>query len=194
MAGNYVKSDGAGSHSPFGEAHTYFVENVLPNNIQAHKRSIHNPTSMIHNKDQTFLFIKKGTGTLTVNGIDYTIKPGTLVSLGPFHIYCYTPDEGQTLEIIESRMNSGTYMYLVSNPYFKMQTFDVPSEPPVVYLQGLLKDIAYSAMEGILVEHGKDTWDGDQLCFCYMTELFGIVADEMGKEKRRKEAKDSRDE
>lgn len=176
-------------NSSFGEAHNYFVENVLPNKIQAHKRSVHNATSLIHNKDQTFLLIRRGTGTLTVNGVDYPLQPATLVSLGPFHIYSYTPDEGQTLEVVESRMNSGTYMYLVSNPYYRMQNFAVPSEPPVVYLQGMIKDIAYSAMDGILAEFGKESWDGDSLCFCYMTELFGIVADEMEKEKGKGKGK-----
>lgn len=165
--------------SPFGEAHDYFIENVQPRNIQACRRTVHNPSSMIHNRDQTFLLIRRGTGTLTVNGLNYPLRPGTLVNLSPFHIYRYIPEEGQTLEVVESRMNSGTYMYLVSNPYFRMQNFIVPSEPPIVYLKGMMKDIAYAAMDGLLAEFGKDSWDADSLCFCYMTELFGIITDEM---------------
>ncbi len=172
-------------NSKFGETHSYFVRNVLPSGIQAHRRSVHSPTSLIHNRDQTFLLIRRGAGILTVNGLEYALRPGTLVSLGPFHIYSYTPGEGQTLEVTESRMNNGAYMYLISNPYFRMQNFTVPSEPPVVYLEGLMREVAYTAMDGLLTEQGKNTWDAGSLCFCYMTELFGIVADEMARRKNK---------
>lgn len=164
--------------SPFGEAHKYFTENVLPKNIQARTRRIRMASSYVHNKEQTFILVTGGTGTLTVNGLDYRLRPGTLVNLGPFHIYRYTPDKGEILELIDSRMNSGAYMYLVANPYFRIPKFIVPSEPPVVYLKGVMKEIAYQSMEGLLAECARGNEDRDSICLCYMTDLFGIVTDE----------------
>lgn len=163
--------------SPFGEAHNYFINNVLPNNIQARERRVSSPTPYTHNRDQTFILVKNGTGTLTVNGVDYALRPATLVSLGPFHRYRYIPGKGQTLELAESRMNSGTYMYLTANPYFRLNKLEVPSEPPVVYLKGLKKEIAFQSMDGLLLEAESDSKDKNSLCLCYMTDLFGIVAD-----------------
>ena len=116
-------------------AHDYFVNNVLPSDIKACVRKIKAPTLYVNNHDETFLLVRSGHGTLTVNGLDYRLKPDTLVNLGPFHRYRYQPDKGETLEIAESRMNSGTYVYLVANPYMKFEQFYVPSEPPVVALQ-----------------------------------------------------------
>ena len=112
------------------------------------------PTLYVNNHDETFLLVRSGHGTLTVNGLDYRLKPDTLVNLGPFHRYRYQPDKGETLEIAESRMNSGTYVYLVANPYMKFEQFYVPSEPPVVALHGLYAEIANDAMGGILAETG----------------------------------------
>ena len=104
-------------------AHDYFVNNVLPSDIKACVRKIKAPTLYVNNHDETFLLVRSGHGTLTVNGLDYPLKPDTLVNLGPFHRYRYQPDKGETLEIAESRMNSGTYVYLVANPYMKFEQF-----------------------------------------------------------------------
>ena len=140
-------------------AHDYFVNNVLPSDIKACVRKIKAPTLYVNNHDETFLLVRSGHGTLTVNGLDYRLKPDTLVNLGPFHRYRYQPDKGETLEIAESRMNSGTYVYLVANPYMKFEQFYVPSEPPVVALHGLYAEIANDAMGGILAETERQSPD-----------------------------------
>ena len=160
-------------------AHDYFVNNVLPSDIKACVRYIKAPTLYVNNHDETFLLVRSGRGTLTVNGLDYRLKPGTLINLGPFHRYRYHPDSGETLEIAESRMNSGTYVYLIANPYMKFEQFFVPSEPPVVALSGLYAEIANDAMDGILAETEKQSPDQLQLRFCYMMDLLGILTEEM---------------
>lgn len=160
-------------------AHDYFVNNVLPSDIKACVRYIKAPTLYVNNHDETFLLVRSGCGTLTVNGLDYRLKPNTLINLGPFHRYRYHPDSGETLEIAESRMNSGTYVYLIANPYMKFEQFFVPSEPPVVALSGLYAEIANDAMDGILAETEKQSPDQLQLCFCYMMDLLGILTEKM---------------
>ena len=147
-------------------AHDYFVNNVLPSDIKACVRKIKAPTLYVNNHDETFLLVRSGHGTLTVNGLDYRLKP----------------DKGETLEIAESRMNSGTYVYLVANPYMKFEQFYVPSEPPVVALHGLYAEIANDAMDGILAETERQSPDQLQLCFCYMMDLLGIVTEKMPRE------------
>ena len=144
-------------------AHDYFVNNVLPSDIKACVRKIKAPTLYVNNHDETFLLVRSGHGTLTVNGLDQ-------------------PDKGETLEIAESRMNSGTYVYLVANPYMKFEQFYVPSEPPVVALHGLYAEIANDAMDGILAETERQSPDQLQLCFCYMMDLLGIMTEKMPRE------------
>ena len=80
-------------------AHDYFVNNVLPSDIKACVRKIKAPTLYVNNHDETFLLVRSGRGTLTVNGLDYRLKPNTLINLGPFHRYRYLPDDGEVLEI-----------------------------------------------------------------------------------------------
>ena len=82
----------------------------------------------VNNHDETFLLVRSGHGTLTVNGLDYRLRPNTLINLGPFHRYRYLPDDGEALEIAESRMNSGTYVYLVANPYMKFESLRCEGE------------------------------------------------------------------
>ena len=83
------------------------------------------------------------------------------------------------LVITEARMNSGTYVYMIANPYLKMEHFSVPSEPPVVRLKGLLAEIANDSMDALLDEMTKASPDKIQLCFCYMMDLIGIITQKM---------------
>ena len=165
----------------FFGSHDYFVENVLPDNIQARLRRISAPTPYVNNRDEVFLLVRSGTGTMTVNGLEYRLKPNTLINLGPFHRYRFIPDKGTALEIADSRMNSGTYVYMIANPYLKRKKFFVTYEPPVVYLTGLLAQVANDAMNGLLAEMENKSEDRMQLCFCYMMDLFGIITDKMPK-------------
>lgn len=168
--------------SGFSGAHDYFVNNVLPEDIQAHLRRIKAPTPYNNNRDQVFLFVRSGTGIMVVNGLEYKLVPNTLVNLGPFHRYRFIPDKGQELEIVDSRMNSGTYVYMIANPYLKMEQFYVTSEPPVAYLSGLMADIANDSMNGLLEEMENRSGDTTQLCFCYMTDLMGIITEKIPKD------------
>ena len=165
----------------FFGSHDYFVENVLPDNIQARLRRISAPTPYVNNRDEVFLLVRSGTGTMTVNGLEYRLKPNTLINLGPFHRYRFIPDKGTVLEIADSRMNSGTYVYMIANPYLKRKQFFVTAEPPVVHLTGLLAQVANDAMNGLLAEMENKSEDRMQLCFCYMMDLFGIITDKMPK-------------
>lgn len=47
-------------------AHDYFVNNVLPSDIKACIRKIKAPTLYVNNHDETFLLVRSGHGTLTV--------------------------------------------------------------------------------------------------------------------------------
>ncbi len=166
----------------FSGAHDYFANNVLPENVHAELRRIKNPMSYANNRDQTFFLIRSGTGTLSVNGLEYKLRPNTLINLGPFHRYRLLPSRRSELEIAEARMNSGTYMYMIANPYLKYENFSIPSQPPVVYLKGLWAQIANDSMNGLLNEAKNKAGDSIQLCFCYMMNFLGIITDHMSKD------------
>lgn len=166
----------------FSGAHDYFVNNVLPDTIKAHVNRIQAPTSYANNRDQTFLLVRAGKGTILVNGVEYTLKPNTLINLSPFHRYRFLPAKGSALEIAEARMNSSTYVYMIANPYLKMEQLNVPSQPPVVHLRGLEAEIAKDSMDGLLREAKNNSPEQIQLCFCYMMNFLGIITDQMPKE------------
>ena len=105
----------------FSGAHDYFVNNVLPDTIQAHVSRYQTPTSYANNRDQTFILVRSGKGKALINGLEYNLKPNTLINLGPFHRYRFLPSKGAPLEIAEARMNSSTYIYMIANPYLKCE-------------------------------------------------------------------------
>ena len=49
----------------------------------------------------------------------------------------------------------------------------------MVYLTGLLADIANDSMNGLLGEMNVRSDDSTSICFCYMMDLFGIITDKM---------------
>lgn len=180
--------------SGFSGAHDYFTKNVLPDDIRTHLRRIKNPTPYTNNREQVFLLVRSGSGRLIVNGISYELRPNTLVNLGPFHRFRFIPDAEKTLEVVDSRMNSGTYVYMIANPYLKLKQFYVNSEPPVVYLSGLLADIANDSMAGLLQEMETNYEDKNHISFCYMMDLLGILTEKLPKSyfkhEREKQASD----
>ena len=165
--------------SSFSGAHDYFAKTVLPDEIRTYLRRIKAPTPYSYNREQVFMLVRSGTGKMVVNGIEYRLKPNTLINLGPFHRYRFIPDVGKILEIVDSRMNSGTYVYMIANPYLKMEQFYVTSEPPVVYLTGLLADIANDSMNGLLREMNSNRNNSTSISFCYMMDLLGILTEKM---------------
>lgn len=185
MTNNETNSETLMKISKFGETHSYFTKSVLPSSMKAHKYSVSMPNSYIHNQDNTFILVTSGTGTLTVNGLEYRLEPDTLVSLGCFHVYRFTPDEGEVLKITEARINNGAYLYLIANPYYKVDKFSVPSEPPILKVSGLMKEIAYEAMEGLCAECTSDNVDKYNMCYCYITDLFAIVNSPPRSKKRK---------
>lgn len=180
--GNTISQDPTSSRTVFSGAHDYFINNVLPDNIQAHITRIQAPTSYANNRDQTFILVRAGKGKALINGIEYTLKPDTLINLGPFHRYRFLPSKEAPLEIAEARMNSSTYVYMIANPYLKCEQLIVPSQPPVVHLSGLSAQIAKESMEGLLYEAKNNSSDQIHLCFCYMMDFLGIITDQMPKE------------
>lgn len=167
------------NRSVLSGAHDYFVNTVLPDDIKTCVRRIKSTTQYVNNHDETFILIRSGKGKLVVNELEYDLKPNTLINLGPFHRYRFLPDSANPIEYVESRMKSGTYVYMIANPYLKMEQFSVPSEPPVVHLTGLLAEIANDSMNGLLAECDSKSPDKVHLCFCYMTDLFGIITEKL---------------
>ncbi len=171
-------------------AHKYFVQNVLPHNVQARLHSVSRPTSLFQNREETFLLVRSGSGSLVVNGLEYKLRPDTLAMLGPFHSYRLVPDLGKTLDLYYAQINCETYVYMIANPYYRQRKMIVPSEPAVAQLSGVFAEIARQSMEGLLEECRQDQPDKFNICICYMNDLFGIIVEEMGKKhsKRKKRA------
>ncbi len=165
----------------FSGAHDYFINNVLPDTIQARITHINAPTSYANNRDQTFLLVRSGKGKIIINGLEYNLTPNTLINLGPFHRYRFLLSDKESLEIAEARMKSSTYVYMVANPYLKYEQLFVPSQPPIVHLKGLYADIAEDAMNGLLAETKGNSPDKVSICFCYMMDFLGIITDNMPK-------------
>lgn len=171
------KAQSPDNFSMFGQADEYFEKNVLPRDVKGYQRIITRTTPYNHSHDTHYVFVRSGTGILTMNGLDYRLLPNTLTCLSPFNRYRYTPDPGQKLDIVECRFNSGAYVYLISNPYYKIKHFDVPTEPPIVRVSGFMKDIARQAIAGILEESAKNRPDSTDMLFCYITDLAGVIYD-----------------
>lgn len=167
--------------SSFSGAHDYFSNSVLPQNIHARIRRITAPTSYINNQEQVFLLIQSGNGRICVNGLQYDIKPNTLIYLGPFHRYRLLPAKSDELQVAEARIHSSTYVYMIANPYLKYEHMTVPSEPPVAYLKGLSAEIANDSMNALLHEIENDSKDSIHFCFCYIMDFFGLITDHVPK-------------
>ena len=78
-------------------AHDYFVNNVLPSDIKACVRKIKAPTLYVNNHDETFLLVRSGHGTLTVNGLDSASSRTRLSTSGRFTATAISRTRGRRL-------------------------------------------------------------------------------------------------
>lgn len=158
---------------PFGIT-DYFRKSVLPLEISGCKKLITKETPRTQNEDEYFLLVTSGNGFIYVNQNRYRLKRGVMMCMGPFHNYCIIPEKGGAVEIAETHLNSGAYMYLLSCPYFKVTEFIVPSAPPIARLNEPETARVERIMRSVR-EADTTNYYIEKLNYLYISELFGIL-------------------
>lgn len=76
-------------------------------------------TALRQNELTTMIFIKSGSGTITVNSDEYALRRGVLMAISDYQAYTIAPASGETLEYVECQLDYMLYLYFMANPYFK---------------------------------------------------------------------------
>ncbi|MDD2980736.1 MAG: hypothetical protein PHN80_12310 [Hespellia sp.] len=170
--------------SPFG-MNKYYAQSVLPSGLYGKHKTIVKKTPNIQMENNLLLLIKSGKGKIYVNHEVFRIERGCFVCLGPFHSYSIQPDEGETLEVGETHLNSGAYLYMLSCPYLKANEFLVPQPTSIAKLSEENMVIAEEVMEKLCKTGPKENYHNDKISFLYVLQLFGMMIAEIFEEKTR---------
>ena len=87
--------------------------------IKAVQRHCTVKTALRQNELTTMIFIKSGSGTITVNCDEYALRRGVLMAISDYQAYMIAPASGETLEYVECQLDYMLYLYFMANPYFK---------------------------------------------------------------------------
>ena len=152
----------------------YFAKTIFPLEVWGRQQTITAETPVLWEKDNYFLLVRSGCGRIYVNQIEWNIRRGSLLCLGPFHAYRIEPDPGETLDILEAHINNGAYLYVLACPSIKIHKMLIPNLPATVQLSLEDTQIAEATLLDYLRVSSPDCMN-HKLCFLYIMELFGLL-------------------
>lgn len=143
-------------------------------------KTLSTPTPYMNSEGNTLAIVTSGGGKIIVNNETYKIKRGSFMCIGPFHSCTIVPDGNTNLKLAYCCMDCGIYMYMMSNPYVKVNTFVLPQGP--IYAQ--VSEADCKRVENIfsfLIEHKDDDYFINKIKYMYVMELCGILLHESNK-------------
>ena len=61
--------------------------------------TVREPMSPIAEDDSLFIYVRSGTGHITVNGVVFDLRPGAFCWLQSYHVFSLEPDWGTALQL-----------------------------------------------------------------------------------------------
>lgn len=160
----------------------YFTRCVTLTNITGVIKTLTGATPHTRSEGNMLIIVTEGTGKLIVNNEVHKIKRGSFACLGPFHTYSIVPENASTMKLAYCCIDPGIYMYIMSCPYVKVNTFEVPQGAIVAQIS----EADTERVEGIfdfLSNEKKDDYFINKIKYMYVMELFGILLHESNKKK-----------
>lgn len=160
----------------------YFTRCVTLTNITGVIKTLTGATPHTRSEGNMLIIVTEGSGKLIVNNEVHKIKRGSFACLGPFHTYSIVPENASTMKLAYCCIDPGIYMYIMSCPYVKVNTFEVPQGAIVAQIS----EADTERVEGIfdfLSNEKKDDYFINKIKYMYVMELFGILLHESNKKK-----------
>lgn len=141
--------------------------------IKAALRTATVETSLRQNDSTTLIFIKSGTGTITVNADEYELRRGTLMAISDYQTYKISPAPGEALEYVECQFEYMLFLYFMANPYFKFRSPGFGSHAVYALLDKTSTDTVERLMSYILISHAKGKYGEREIL--QTMEIFGFL-------------------
>lgn len=170
---NSKNQNAADKNVPFGVT-DYFQRGVLPLSIYGGLRTVSSATPSVQSEDNLLGLVTSGKGVMFVNHEKIELRRGVIFCLGPFHNYSIVPAPGEKLVYSEAHMNNGAYMYVLSCPYLKINTFITPSESAVASLSETDTVQAEKSFRAIREDVDREYYK-NKMDFLYVIELLGLL-------------------
>lgn len=120
---------------------------------------IDNPTSPIIHQQSRFLFILKGEGKITIDGVEYSIHPHTMIAIMPWTITDIT-EVNKPLELIKIIYNSdyvNNFVKNIYNPeYVVVKLLRLIESSPLAYCNSIQTNQVLNIMDDIKREVGAE--------------------------------------
>lgn len=161
--------------APF-DSRDYFTQNILPTAILADQKTIRKQIPYRQHDDLEILLIRQGSGTITVNAVEYPVTRGDLFCFSPYHFHRLDAVVGDKLEVSECHVNSGVYFYVTACPYYHTEETTALPYPHlhVKLSESQTRQVEY-LLDGIAMESAQKNIQENQSCFFLLMKLFGIV-------------------
>lgn len=157
----------------------YFTGDVCPISFNCALKSVSRPTPHMQSECGLLFLVRRGAGTMTVNGREFPLKRGTYMCLGPFHNYAITPASGSVLEISQCNINFGAYLYILSCPYVKINGFFAQRQPVLTRLSEA-DTTALEASFDFISRIDKSDYHENKLGFLEYMNLLGMLIHSAG--------------
>lgn len=141
--------------------------------IKAALRTATVDTSLRQNDSTTLIFIKSGTGTITVNADEYELYRGTLMAMSDYQAYKISPAPGEALEYVECQFDYILFLYFMANPYFKFRSPGFGAHAVYAVLDETSTNTVERLMDYILIGRAKGKYGEREIL--QTMEIFGFL-------------------
>jgi len=150
-------------------------------NISGVAKTVSAPTPYMSSEGNTLAIVTAGCGRIIVNNEANEIKRGSFVCVGPFHSCSIVPDEGSAVSLAYCRMDCGIYMYMMSNPYVKVNSFVVPQGAIIAQISEADCRRVENIFAFLAQQKSEEDYFTNKMKYMYVVELYGILLHESNK-------------
>jgi AraC-like DNA-binding protein len=122
--------------------------------------------------ESIFLYVVAGNGTITTNGIPFTLEPGAFMWIHSYLVYSIKPVWGEQLELFTCVYDYPLMFYLNFQGHTLQAIRSFADNPPIVYLDAAKQRRA----EGLFAEFDAESQNSDRSSGLIKTAIYGQLA------------------
>ncbi|MDY4104231.1 MAG: helix-turn-helix domain-containing protein [Oscillospiraceae bacterium] len=124
--------------------------------LHLQKVTVRDHISPVAEDDSLFLYVKSGTGFITINGLVFELKPGCFAWLQSYHVFSLESVWGESLELLVAVYDYPLSCYMTFRGHTEKRLWSFAAAVPVYPLEGS----ARNRVEGLFREF--ESYDADQ--------------------------------
>ena len=162
------------NYLPLFASAKYYSKEEFQFPVTAVSKTITSQTVLKKNSGITLIYFRDSNGKIVVNTREYPVSQGTLMCLGAYHYYQFSPESGP-MRIEQCRFSYDTFLYMAANPYYHFSELTLSTEPLTAHLTGELRERTEKVVDALVETSDRHHQKGGMTEFLLSMRLMGFL-------------------